>query len=90
MRAELTKQWPVVNSMTIVIKIVTWVVVFFIIYPVVFGFFDNPYIKFFILLSWFILVIGVLSGILIEGIQQDLEHIRRGEDIVTGKKLRKD
>ena len=72
------------------IKVLIWLIVYFLLFPVVYGVFENAYVRLFIFVTWVVMIVGSLSGILIEGIQQDLEHIRRGEDIVTGKKLRKD
>ncbi len=75
------------NIVKVVTEVVVYIAILFVVLPFLFGWIDNPWIKFILLIIWLVLIVGKLSGLLIDGIQKDVEMVRRGRSITTGKKI---
>jgi glucan phosphoethanolaminetransferase (alkaline phosphatase superfamily) len=66
-----------------------FVVVMFAVFPMVFGIIPWAWLKFAVFALWVLILVGQMSYILFHGIQSDIEDIRNGRDIITGKPFKK-
>lgn len=86
LRKHMNLRHIMIRVIRALIDIVIWIVILFVVFPLLFGIVPNAWLKLFILIIWAITLIGKLSYILIHGIQGDIERVKQGRDIITGDK----